>query len=81
MGLLAFAKRPLKKHEIQGFCSMDEVGNVDYLNNSLREDIKDLCGSLVEVYSSDTIEFVHTTVKLYVSIFYSSIADCAKQEL
>ena len=53
---------------------MDEVGNVDYLNNSLREDIKDLCGSLVEVYSADTIEFVHTTVKVYVSN-YSFVAD------
>ena len=45
---------------------MDEVGNVYYENKSLRDDIKDLCGSLVEVYSGDTIEFVHTTVKLYV---------------
>ena len=74
MGLLAFAKRPLKKHEIQGFCSMNEVGNVDHENHSLRDDIKDLCGSLVEVYSADTIEFVHTTVKVYVSN-YSFVAD------
>ena len=70
MGLLAFAKRPLKRHEIQGFCAINEVGNVDYENNALRDDIKDLCGSLVEVYSSDTIEFIHSTVKLYVSNFH-----------
>lgn len=64
MGLLAFAKRPMKKYEIQGFCSMDENGNVDYQNNCLRDDIKDLCGSLVEVCPGETIEFIHTTVKL-----------------
>ena len=76
MGLLAFAKRPLKKHEIQGFCSMDEVGNVDYEKKSLRDDIKDLCGSLVEVDSAGTIEFVHITLKLYVSN-YSCLAGSA----
>ena len=48
---------------------MDELGNVDYENKSFRDDVKDLCGSLVEVYSADAIEFVHSTVKLYVSNF------------
>lgn len=64
MGLLATAKRPLKTHEIQGFFSINpDNGVVDYENLSLRVDIKDLCGSLVETTSSGAVDFVHTTVK------------------
>jgi len=64
MGLLASAKRPLKTHEIQGFFSINPGDGVpDYENLSLRVDIKDLCGSLVERFSSDTVDFVHSTVK------------------
>ena len=64
MRLLTTAKRPLKAYEIQGFFSINpDDGVVDYENLSLRVDIKDLCGSLVEIFSSDTVDFVHNTVK------------------
>ena len=62
MGLLAFSKRPLKKYEVQGFLALNEDGTVDYKNRALKDDIKDLCGCLVDVYG-DTTDFVHKTVK------------------
>ena len=62
MGLLTFSYRPLKKYELQGYFALNEDGTVDYENRALRDDIKDLCGCLVDTYG-DTIDFVHTTVK------------------
>lgn len=62
LGLLACCRRPLKKREIQGFFSISIDGTVDYENRCLRDDIKDLCGSLVEI-CGDAVEFVHRTVK------------------
>ncbi|KAF8441250.1 hypothetical protein BGX38DRAFT_1134072 [Terfezia claveryi] len=65
MSLLALSKRPLKRYEIQGFFSIAEDGIIDHENLSFRDNIKDLCGSLVEVCSGDIIDFVHGTVKTY----------------
>ena len=63
MELLVCSRRPLKKYEVQGFFATGEDGTVDYENRALRDDIKDLCGCLVDIYDGDTIDFVHTTVK------------------
>ena len=65
MNLLALSKRPLKRYEIQGFFSIAEDGTIDHESLSFRDNIKDLCGSLVEICSGDIIDFVHGTVKTW----------------
>jgi hypothetical protein len=65
LGWLVCAKRPLKWHEIQGATSINlEIQNVDFEERKLRLDAKELCGSLVERRSDDTVELVHLTAKL-----------------
>ena len=63
---LAGAKRPLKSHELQAALSIeiDDEGNgdLDYRHNVLRQDIRQICGSLVQVLP-DRIEFIHSTTK------------------
>jgi hypothetical protein len=62
------AKRPLKWLEIQGALAIDLVrGIVDFEGRCLRDDIKDLCGCLIEI-QDDTLELVHTTAKLFVPL-------------
>jgi hypothetical protein len=59
------AKRPLKWHEIQGLLSIKlEDRTVDFEEQRLRVDMKDLCGSLVEIHRGNTIELVHLSAKL-----------------
>ena len=63
LGLIACASttRPLRWHEIQGAFAIGNDQTIDFEYRSLRGDIKDLCGSLVEVRSNGAIEFVHKT--------------------
>lgn len=69
LGWLVCAKRSLRWNEIQGAVSIDiENSCVDWERRKLREDSKELCGSLVEIRSDGTIELVHRTAKLYVII-------------
>ncbi|KAF8417488.1 hypothetical protein EV426DRAFT_540278, partial [Tirmania nivea] len=74
MSLLALSERPLKRYEIQGYFSVTEDGTVDHENFSFRDNIKDLCGSLVEICSRDIIDFVHGTVKIYLK--QENLLDC-----
>jgi hypothetical protein len=55
----------LQWHEIQAIFSIDlDLGIVDFAGRRLRGvDIKDLCGSLVEISSGRAIELVHHTAK------------------
>lgn len=70
LGWLVCAKRPLKWHEIQGAKAINlEHSTIEWDRRKLQVDPKDLCGSLVEVRSDQTVEFVHLTVKLWVYIF------------
>ncbi|TGJ80954.1 hypothetical protein E0Z10_g7822 [Xylaria hypoxylon] len=69
-GWLACAKRPLNWHEIQAALSL--VTNdfntsviMDYHNNQLRDDIRELCGSLVQKLGN-RIMFIHSTAKLHI---------------
>jgi hypothetical protein len=61
---LVCAKRPLKWREIQcaAAVSFDEQ-TVDWDRGRFRVDSKDLCGSLVEVHSNDTVNLVHHTAR------------------
>ena len=65
LGWLVCAKRPLKWHEIQGLKSINlDQQSVDFERESFLVEPKDLCESLVEVRSDETVELVHLTVKL-----------------
>ncbi|THY14037.1 hypothetical protein D6D02_04461 [Aureobasidium pullulans] len=65
LGWLACAKRPLKWYEVQGAMSIDiEESSVNHARE-LKETAKDLCASLVEINSDNTVVLVHTTAKQY----------------
>jgi len=64
LGWLVCAKRPLKWREIQCAVAIDQdEGTVNWMQNRLQVDSKDLCGSLVEIHTDDTIGLVHHTAK------------------
>jgi hypothetical protein len=94
LGWMICAKRPLRWHEIQGAFSTDLVAQtVDFENRKLRLDIRELCGSLIQVLPGHRLELVHSTAKLSVKhillpeapdlIFNAAIsliaATCARQ--
>jgi hypothetical protein len=61
---LICAKRPLRWYEIQGAISIDfESGDVCWERRRLLVDAKELCGSLVEIGPSQTVELVHQTAR------------------
>jgi len=61
------ARRPLKISEIQGAVSIDlDREIVDFDGRRLRDDVRDLCGCLVDVRDGN-FELVHTTAKQYVN--------------
>lgn len=58
------SKRSMKWHEIQGAMSIDsQEETIDFDARQLRVQARDLCGSLVEMYPGDRIEFVHRTAR------------------
>jgi hypothetical protein len=62
---LTFTKRPLKMREIQALKSIKvEQRDVDVERRRFRDDLKDLCESLIEVREDQTVDFVHVTVKM-----------------
>lgn len=68
IGWITFAKRPLKWHEIQGATSIDvERGLVNFEGRQLPDDVRDICGSLVEILPGDRVQLVHTTARWLVS--------------
>lgn len=75
-GWLACAKRPLNWHEIQAALSMvidesDSSFMMDYHNKQLRDDVREICGSLVQQLGN-RIMFSHSTAKLYVHVILLS---------
>lgn len=61
---LVCAKRPLKWREIQCAVSIDlDEQTLNWEQGRFRVDSKDLCGSLVEVQTDDTVSLVHHTAK------------------
>ncbi|KAI9779019.1 MAG: hypothetical protein M1816_003779 [Peltula sp. TS41687] len=66
LGWLVCAKRPMKWPEIQGAMSINlEAKDVDFEGRQLLVDWKDLCGSLVERRSDDSVELVHLTARFF----------------
>ncbi|TVY90638.1 C2H2 finger domain transcription factor, partial [Lachnellula willkommii] len=66
LGWIVSAKRPLKWHEIQGAVSINTKDkSVDFDTSHLAIDIRDLCGSLVDVLPGDRVQLVHETAKFY----------------
>jgi hypothetical protein len=64
LGWVVCAKRPMKWYEIQAAVSIDlENQSVDYKGRMHRVNSKDLCASLVEIRSDDSIELVHSTAR------------------
>ncbi|KAK5636188.1 hypothetical protein RRF57_011900 [Xylaria bambusicola] len=64
------AKRPLNWHEIQAVLSMvinesEASFAMDYRNKKLRDDIREICGSLVQKLGN-RIMFCHSTAKLHI---------------
>ncbi|KAK3315983.1 hypothetical protein B0H66DRAFT_274517 [Apodospora peruviana] len=69
-GWLARAKRPLQWHELQAALSIQPDHRpgedpIDFHNNQLRKDIREICGSLVQVLE-DRIEFIHSTTRSHI---------------
>ncbi|KAJ3579076.1 hypothetical protein NPX13_g1491 [Xylaria arbuscula] len=68
LGWLVCAKRPLKWHEIQAMNStMLEEQCISLERYSFIKSPKDLCASLVETQEDGTVEFVHLTVKFFLT--------------
>ncbi|PHH91755.1 hypothetical protein CDD83_10399 [Cordyceps sp. RAO-2017] len=69
-GWLACAKRPLKWHELQMAISMslDSQFQIQMPDPARRlcKDVRELCGSLIQVIGGQQIEFVHQTAQDYV---------------
>ncbi|KAH6702884.1 hypothetical protein BKA61DRAFT_619706 [Leptodontidium sp. MPI-SDFR-AT-0119] len=66
LGWISCSKRALKWHEIQGaICTNAADQTVDFENRRLCSNIRDICGSLVEVLPGDRVRLVHGTAKSY----------------
>jgi hypothetical protein len=68
LGWLVCAKRPLKWTEIQVALSIDlhsatQSHELD-MDLKLRDDVQELCGSLVQVLKGNRVELVHSTARL-----------------
>ncbi|KAH8911516.1 hypothetical protein BR93DRAFT_975495 [Coniochaeta sp. PMI_546] len=67
---LACAKRPLKWHELQAAfaITIDERGTpfFTYRLGRSPNDIREMCGSLIQVLPGNKIEFIHQTAKRYI---------------
>jgi hypothetical protein len=64
LGWIAFSKRPLKWHEIQGATCIDlQQRVVNFEGRQMPGHIRDICGSLVEILPGDRVQLVHTTAR------------------
>ena len=64
LGWITCAKRSLKWQEIQGAMSINvEQRLVNFEGRQLPEDIREICGSLVDILSGNRIQLVHRTAK------------------
>lgn len=65
LGWMVCARRPLKWQEIQAAVSIDpDERTINFDDRKLRIDIRDLCGSLIQVLPGDRVELVHSTAKM-----------------
>jgi hypothetical protein len=63
LGWLVCSKRPLKWTEIQLALSIDmEMSDLN-TDLKLRDDVQELCGSLVQLLEGNRVELVHSTAK------------------
>ncbi|RYP19480.1 hypothetical protein DL765_003320 [Monosporascus sp. GIB2] len=63
---LVCAKRTVKWREIQAAKAVDiDSQTVDVERRRFRQDCKDLCGSMVEMFDDGSVELVHTTAKFF----------------
>ncbi|KAJ5533797.1 zinc finger protein [Penicillium freii] len=71
LGWLVCSKRPLKWTEIQVALSIDlhltTVSHELDMDLRLRDDVQELCGSLVQVLKGNRVELVHSTAKLFIA--------------
>ncbi|KAF7136912.1 hypothetical protein CNMCM5793_006574 [Aspergillus hiratsukae] len=71
LGWLVCSKRPLKWTEIQLALSIDmdtpTSANQPDMDLKLRDDVQELCGSLVQVLEGNRVELVHSTAKLFIA--------------
>ncbi|KAL2820837.1 hypothetical protein BDW59DRAFT_150618 [Aspergillus cavernicola] len=70
LGWLVCSKRPLKWTEIQFALSID-MKTMDHSNRInkdliLRDEVEELCGSLVQVLKGNRVELVHSTARLFI---------------
>ncbi|KAI9150828.1 Transcriptional regulator CRZ1 [Paramyrothecium foliicola] len=66
LGWLVCAKRELKWHEIQVMKSIDLTERtVSFQRQKFGKSLKDICASLVEHRLDGTVQFVHSTAKLF----------------
>ena len=74
LGWLVRSKRPLKWSEIQAASSINldagEEWNELDPDQRLRDNVQDLCGSLVQILPGDRIELVHSTARVLVSLLH-----------
>lgn len=63
LGWLTCAKRRLKWYEIQGAVAVDLNQGMISAKHRFREDCKDLCASLMEIGSEQSVTLVHATTK------------------
>ncbi|KAJ6086756.1 zinc finger protein [Penicillium canescens] len=71
LGWLVCSKRPLKWTEIQVALSIDlHLATVSHeldMDLRLRDDVQELCGSLVQVLKGNRVELVHSTAGLFIA--------------
>ncbi|KAI1769143.1 hypothetical protein GGR53DRAFT_528987 [Hypoxylon sp. FL1150] len=78
---LVCAKRTLKWHEIQAARSIHiESQSVDIKRYGFSVDLKDLCGSLVEIRDDGRVEFMHATAKKFMASEHS-IVDISRGDI
>ncbi|KEZ43202.1 hypothetical protein SAPIO_CDS4876 [Scedosporium apiospermum] len=65
LGIMVSAQRDLAWHEIQGLLAVDLASRLIDVKRHMSVDSKDLCGSLVEVRSGQTVTLVHTSAEHY----------------
>ena len=68
LGLIGFAKRPLKTNDIQGALSVNTSNRtLNYKERCLKPDaasvIRGLCSVIVEVRPDQSVGFIHTTAR------------------
>ncbi|KAN0096736.1 hypothetical protein V8E51_015541 [Hyaloscypha variabilis] len=67
LGWMACAKRPFTWREIQAAISMDlEEQTIDIDRKRLRGSIEEYCGPLIQVFSGDRVDWVHSTARIHI---------------